>query len=789
MPGRPDAVGEKRPDFNLPSSLGMMVSELSATTSAIRSVMKDSSMIAERTARFYADAQESNRTMVAVQKQFLDQFASMAQGYVGQQPGGLPGGGGGVVGPSMLPSYHGSSEAPPMPVETPRDYSGPPGIAPERTRTSHSPFAGPGGKEDNSAYFNRMRRYDVGAARSDASLWAADRIGGWAERELPSYAGPTSSTNAAGETIWKTAEGDLITNPHGVYLAEQEAGAYAARAATATGRLAALGKTVQEKGLGKGLASAAPAGAMKVAGTAAAVYTMADQVKDFAIQQRQANLGWQQTLGGSNFEGFGERAQSQLFEMQSSWFGGMGAGTASKLYSGAAGIYGRDRSLRDQAMDFGTNMYSRHGMSVEDSLALVRAAADSGNDSLSGLADSIKSVGETARAAGINAADAQKMFASTYEDLSSRGIGGSANAAGISAVATNLATSMGRRFSGDLNLGGIYSDPNLRIMANRANKSLGDMVADWNGPGGVNMAAAAGADLSQWRSEQVISDSQMAGINSRKQRLLGDGMGEEAVLESLGTDLIRQIDPQRLLAMAREIGYTGADALEASMFLIETRDGSAAEKTRQESEKFTRDRLQGDVDINTSNREAFVEGRRLKEVGRSTSSFRGRERDILLYNEWVDQTGKDNKVVERLLKDGDYDPGRRYLVKTKDGEKQYTLGEIIQNDQLDQLYRGDTLITEGAGEGQRIGDFFEDLGVLSAVEADGAASINGSSANRVGEHGGKSIDRDDVGAGVTGRVLIELKPGLDTWLTANATGAAVLGPSGGNPAPGFVTGS
>lgn len=783
MPARPDATGEKKPEFSLPSSLSAVVGELSSTAEAIRDVIHDTSVIAERTARFYADAEEAQRTTIEVQKQFLDQFKGMAGDYMdGPRAPSVPAAG--VVPASVREA-------------TPKSFKGPPGFQDQRSvqeresqfPLSRSPFAGPTEGESGKDFYDRMRRYDVTTARSDAGRWAQEKVGTWADKALPEYDGPVKGVNEAGQTAWFRPDGTEITDPGEVFDAQWEAEEYAAKASSGAGRLALMGRTIGQQGLGKGLMSAAPAGALKAGGIATAAFSVADQAKDFAIAQRQANLSWQRTLGGDNAEGFGERAQSQLFEMKSSWFGGMGAETASDLYAGAAGIYGMDRDMRGATQTFGTQMFSRHGMSVEESLHLVSLAAESGSEAFGNLSEAIHGVSETAREAGVNAEEAQKAFQANYEQLVQTGVGGPGNAAGIAAITTNLTTEMGRRF-GDVSLGGMFTDANMRQMASLLGMDYPDFYPGISRPGGTDLAARGLAALATKKAGHVIGPEQVAWIKRRRGELADDaGNIDPADLQQMGLEMMEEFGIAPEMAKSMATATTGGskqftDAGKAMEWLIETGSGSFAERTRQGSEEWTETRLQQDITTAEGQTDALATGEMLQSFFGSDSKG-GRTGDLIAYYEWAQKSGKTNPIVEGLLKD--HKTNRRYVVQTKDGPRQVTLGEAIKNDYLDQFYKGDVMISEGTGEGQTVGQLLPELNEISALEAQGAATADGNDpSSERGATVGKEIDPEDISGDYTGKVLVEVDPWLKQWLNVNAFGSAVLSPPSGDIANGFV---
>ena len=200
------------------------------------------------------------------------------------------------------------------------------------------------------------------------------------------------------------------------------------------------GGMLEGRSTGQALIGALPMGAARLVGGAGIAAGLATAGVRAAESQRAQNVEFQQHLGGSNVEGFQERMGQQMFRMGQ--MGVMGRQDSQALYQGALQEFGGDREMRGRVQEFGAEMYRELGMSVQETMALVREAASSGNDALLGLTGALESVSEASQEAGVSAQQARESFIRNYGQMSST-VGG-VNAALMAQRRTESDLAMGR---------------------------------------------------------------------------------------------------------------------------------------------------------------------------------------------------------------------------------------------------------------------------------------------------------------------------------------------------------
>lgn len=263
--------------------------------------------------------------------------------------------------------------------------------------------------------------------------------------------------------IRKRAFGRMAQGLSGMIPPEEEAGLTDTMGWAMTLRNV-LGTTAQ-RGAGAGLASALPAGLARFAGPVGLAVGAGAAGLEFAERQRAANLGYQQALGGSNVEGFGQRIREQMFQFTQ--MGTMGGGQAEQLFRGVTDL-GLEGGRRDRALDFATDAYRRFGMTIDESMTLITEATRRGEESFGGLTESLENVTEVAAEADVNAQQARQAFVRSYQSLAPE-VGAMA-AQGLAESLTTTVTSLGPTFQ-NVDLSGMVSESMLRQGLARAQQT------------------------------------------------------------------------------------------------------------------------------------------------------------------------------------------------------------------------------------------------------------------------------------------------------------------------------
>lgn len=194
---------------------------------------------------------------------------------------------------------------------------------------------------------------------------------------------------------------------------------------------------------------------------AAGAFEVAKDIPKEAVDQRAANMRYQSIYGGSNLSGLGQRFQGEVFDLRHMF--DMGSKNASEAFYGVSQL-GWQGDQRSNALNVISEMYNKVGLSVKDSLAMVQAAAESGNKSLAGLADSISSVTKVSGSYGLNANQVRQNYTQNLQTVG-QAFGGQSSQFALSAAVTNATSSFGLAGQG-INIGqAIASDTIISSVA------------------------------------------------------------------------------------------------------------------------------------------------------------------------------------------------------------------------------------------------------------------------------------------------------------------------------------
>lgn len=450
----------------------------------------------------------------------------------------------------------------------------------------------------------------------------------------------------------------------------------------------------------------------------------ADKVLDFAEGQREANRAWQQILGGSNAEGFGERARSQIAEIKGRFFGGVPTGVTEDAYIGAARIYGKDRNMRGDAYDFAIDMYKKLGLDVSDSLKLVSAAASSNNDNLDLLAKNLKELSKAAEDAGISAEKAREKFEKNFL-ANTENIGGT-QATQVSSLYTSVEESLGRGYEG-ISFSGALSGSALQMRASSRGMTEAAYRAMVASPGGAaEEAKTVQGMVNQRRGTWLGNDVRAAATQWIQSHGGMDSMTPEkwtALANELSqTTSLRNLSPQQAMDMMSQLGASGMTPDNASgMFLRTLMDGdmftSAAEEVIGEvgPQPLGNEPVASDDEIERL--EAFASGRQSSLTGWKipTRAEAKQAKTQLAAISAQQTTGMTSPIVDALA-NSQYDKGRKYKVIDKDGKEIEVNTEELLSKYMDQAVTGNVEISKGEGEGQTVSDYTGKQGTANASE-------------------------------------------------------------------------
>lgn len=605
------------------------------------------------------------------------------------------------------------------------------------------------------------RHYSLRSLRQDAAEWAGRGLSEW-------HVGPRLHADAV--------TGRMVTT-EGVDASASEIASFA-RGQKITGAVTNLLTGI---GGGEGPMAALQGALPGVAGAIAAplaAYAVARQVRDFAQGQRNANAGWQRALGGSNAEGFEERSRSQMFEIGQSWFGGMGAGQAEKLYQGAAEIYGTDRQARGVAQDFGIREWRKLGIEVATSLELVKASAESGNESLANLANSLEGVTKAARDAHMNADEVRRVFSGNLAATSQ--VMGGASAPVTAAGLTAAKTALGHQFPGveygslltqqsitqQASLLGMtrtqylnQSETNPQLFGQGATLQLQRVAAMVLGPQTADyvrqrlQAGAAWDDIAD-EVERRTGIDVFAAAQSVNALVPGIGVTPENVTLFLIKQFVQETSPAGIISDAvaattpkKVSGASGARDLAKSLGVDDLLRGLQSAPGGKDAIK---DYLKsGDI-------------KDLYDAGPIVSSASKSDQTRLGYVLSAQASGTTAPIVEQLLKNSAYS-GYKWRVKTADGER------VVDTQTLATLYGDQAQAGTVTVAGGSDADQGKNIASLLGVQPSSGMATPSASAPA-----GKGAKEDK--AGETGTITIVPSPLLRDLLYFIPSGNARVDP-------------
>lgn len=219
----------------------------------------------------------------------------------------------------------------------------------------------------------------------------------------------------------------------------------ASRMQTRSGHFGTLAGYAGRLSEGEGAIGALGGGAAEVAGVAGGALLVGEKGMQFYTNQYQQGAQYRQIYGADA----GRFAISQRLGAQAagigSYLSGEGRERGMQAYQ-AASEMGLSGDQRQGAIDFDSSMYSKYGMSVQQSMQFVGMHAENSTISLKDLADQIDKVGKSAVGAGRNAQEAIDTFGQVAAGLQSNVTQG----AGSIAIAGGVTTALQRALPKDL---------------------------------------------------------------------------------------------------------------------------------------------------------------------------------------------------------------------------------------------------------------------------------------------------------------------------------------------------
>jgi len=493
-----------------------------------------------------------------------------------------------------------------------------------------------------------------------------------------------------------------------------------------------IGGEVAEKGLAKGLLGALPAGVGLAASAVVGGVVVADQAAKFVARQRDENANFQRVLGGSNTEGFAERAKRVGFSFAQT--GVMDARQAGDLYTGVTSL-GLTGAKRTSALDLATENWKKFGMDINASIDLIRIASRNGLDGLTGMAGALDKVTASARAGGVNADKARQQFTQGVSAGAPTLSGESSTI--ISGALTAANAKLGPRFSSLSAANAVSESTILTVGAVSGYNPAQASAAYAGGPGGVQyvkdlqkqivltsrmlLGTGGVAMIRDWKTKNkgrpmTAAQAEELGIAIGLKTGLSP-LGAQAALARWGQDVLLK-DAIGFMILAVDGEYDPAGSIDPSTYLNTqktlsekdrtnlTGSGKGGSSTIRDVASAIGAPVRSTSGTNPGDGPSVDGATGARTVGGSTkgdSMTAARNSYLAQIGQKGAQGGRSSSIIEALLKKGDNSTRFRVNAGTEKNPKwrEVNTADAVR-DYRDQLARGDVEITNGDSPGQTI---------------------------------------------------------------------------------------
>lgn len=473
-------------------------------------------------------------------------------------------------------------------------------------------------------------------------------------------------------------------------------------------------------------------------GLAVAAGEAANDAAIWLTNQRAANAQYQSIYGGENFtvggvmngigaffggssddrSGISQRIQEQGFVLQNRFGGGgMTEEMSRQAFQGVSQL-GYNGQQRGSSLQFIAEEYEKLGMSVQESLELVRISAQHANSSLSGVAQGLDTVTRAAAATGQNAQMVRQSYISNYSASLGAAMGAGS---GSLATALTMAGIGNNRDLAGLNFGQVFDNPGMmNLLAGQSGRTVGQI-----------QASVANGDIRAFTRplQQRLEQSMISSMNQRGRddlrSLVGKYGGNSAVARSQGAQraIVNELKASgnwnvyaMRQALANVVGDTsGMDDTQVGMAFVATLTGAGPDAQAQEAEgKNQITPLSKSDMVGSSGRSKFVNkfigdnngsvlgtwGGAITELFGGTSAARNEDRAVVTnseaYSSYQSKTKSSNPAIEALLTKFGANTDVRVQVQTKQGPRVVTIDEAIKHFS-DQISSGQAIVMN-AGE-------------------------------------------------------------------------------------------
>lgn len=611
----------------------------------------------------------------------------------------------------------------------------------------------------------RARGYSLGDLRQDVGKAAAKKLsewnwqGGLHEVSLPTMSGGSVPVGMAKH------------GSHALATAEE----FAQREALAGGIKGAASQLGAGEGLGKLATGMLPEGAGMALGGVVGGAVLVQQGLKFAEQQRKANAGWQEIMGGSNWEGMTQRMHSRAFAF--SQMGTMGGGDAQRLYEESNRLGYRGENLQN-ALGNATEWYRKFGMSVEESSKLLEIAARTGQTSLTGFTQALTDVTKAARTAGLSAQEMRAKFTAGLESVST--MAGPGQAPVMAAAQVVAQTQYGGELARNLDFSGQNSQTQIFMQARMAGMTPNQYVGMMSRPGGAAKVAANRDTMLRQRSGQLLGAPggqvinqalaqrgiSMDDIRSGKVKMKPGEIQQmvDQYMQDPRTGASAMILPQILESQMGISGTTPRTAVEMLM-KSELGVGSQAAAVRDKAAEGQTHHI--DTIQKTGDKTSGITSGTTKAYQDLTSRVQGGQNRpnasiVDAYTAGVLKTGRAGGISEKIATGGAKGKATRVKVETAKGPRVVTLSDAMRY-YRDQLDAGTAEVMAGDNVGQTIAE-------AMGTEGDSHVNVTSATSTKIKSHGSSEKDFAASGKGDAGKITVVASPELQKLLSFRTSG-------------------
>jgi hypothetical protein len=438
--------------------------------------------------------------------------------------------------------------------------------------------------------------------------------------------------------------------------------------------------------------------------------------------QRDKNAYYQSIEGGSNFDGFGERASEELYRW--STFGVLSSDESRKAFKGVTRL-GYNSKVeggvgRQDALNFIYHGKTRRGETVDESLQQLQVNSKNALGSLNDLNDALNAVSDSAGKAGVNSQQARAEFTQLMDQAIKQGYGSSS--ADVASLEQQTKNSYGRSYQ-DVDVSGRLTLNHAYMAASMSGMSVSQYLTS-----GVTSKGAADAKLDQATASAVLKPGVEDWIKDQISKAGGAGNLHEDVVQQIAEQMIREFYANDSPAMAQVIAAISGqstlanDPVKAAFWLVQqyndkgtaetthkmTAKEKAAQKTASKENAVSTgvgNNMRQTQDDRGPNAGKSILGDLDKEKSGDFLGFGGHNSDAYnAYQKWHEQKGgQEDPVVYHLLQKIKGDDKTKVAVTTKDGKKVVSLADAIKNHR-NELASGKAVVVEGDQTGKTVSE-------------------------------------------------------------------------------------